>query len=634
MRFVPKCLESARAPVPVAGIVFFSFLFLFVWLRVDPVINYHYPGFYRYDSVEVYPAWFLTDTPAWPGKTVERLASLLTPAFAGNLGGAAVITLIAFLLCWSFGLVLSRNGAKYTHGLRYVPAAIMLLQYWYQFNPLPASIAFIIAFSFVWFYQVRSGPNPVRRCAIFVIFAIHVLAFAAKAYLVFSLLCIIHEFAVKRNKTVALAETAMAFLLPAVLCGLFFPHYAWTKALSFFLPLLPQSASFTALLPFLFWIVFPGIPIVALFDKRFVKTAAVFEWGKLRAVSSALHGMYRGMLPGLLLGLSTLLVIRYNHDPAVLARSNAAMNHAMLTQNWGRLLDEAKKIPVRSLDDPQIHLVDRALYHTGRLLTDLFRYPQSKNTLLLFPFSSSVNALAPVNRFGALVWGGRTFYELGSVNNAEHCALEALAEFYYPQGLQLLSMIYAVKGMPEAARTCLNALYKDPGYRRWAGRRLDLLEADPSLSQLPEVGDTRAILLKREFIQTGIPPLSALVRENPQNRMAFEYLIAWNLIQRSLDSLVNYIPAFRGMGYQNLPLLYEEALILYAALTEKKPDLNGYALSSEATASFETFYTIFYEKYRGRTDLAQDELARSSGDSFYFYYLYGFSGAMGSHEKK
>ena len=97
--------------------------------------------------------------------------------------------------------------------------------------------------------------------------------------------------------------------------------------------------------------------------------------------------------------------------------------------------------------------------------------------------------------------------------------------------------------------------------------------------------------------------------------MAFEYLIAWNLIQRSLDSLVNYIPAFRGMGYQNLPLLYEEALILYAA-------------------SFETFYTIFYEKYRGRTDLAQDELARSSGDSFYFYYLYGFSGAMGSHEKK
>jgi hypothetical protein len=629
-----RLLGRDLAPALVSGIVFYSFLFLFVWMWVNPVIDYSYPGFYRYDSIEVYPAWFLTGTPAWPGKAVDRLTSLLTPAFAGNPGGAAVITAIAFLLCWCFGLVLSRNGARNTRSLRYVPVAIMLLQYWYLFNPLPVSIALVIAFSFVWFYQVRSGQNPVRRSAIFVIFAVHVLVFAAKAFPCFALLCIMHEFGVRRNRTVAGAEVMISILLPPVLGVLFYPHYSFLKAYDFLFPLFPQSASFTGFLPFLFWASFPGIAVVALLDKWFDAAAAALRRGKLHAASPASHGMYQGALLSLLIGLSTVLVVRLNHDRFSLAHSNATMNHAMLTQNWGLLLDEARKIPPRYLDDPKVHLVDRALYHTGRLLTDLFTYPQNKNTLLLFPFGSAANPLAPVNRTGALVWGGWTFFELGLVNSAEHCALEALAPSYHPQGLQLLSMIYAVKGMPEAARTCLNALYRDPGYRRWAKGRLDSMETDPFLSGLPQVREARSLSLKSDFVQTGIPPLSTLVRENPQNRMAFEYLIGWYLIQRNLDSLVDYIGEFRELKYQTMPRLYEEALILYAALTGKKPDLAGYTLSTEAMESFERFYAVFYEKYKGRPDEALNELVTSCGNSYYFYYLYGFSGGTVSFGKK
>jgi hypothetical protein len=139
--------------------------------------------------------------------------------------------------------------------------------------------------------------------------------------------------------------------------------------------------------------------------------------------------------------------------------------------------------------------------------------------------------------------------------------------------------------------------------------------------------------LREEFIVNDGPPLAALVRENPRNRMAFEYLIASFLIRRELDSLAGYTAGLRALGYDKIPRLYEEALLLNSALTGKAFDLSGYAISGGTTASFEHFCSICYSKHKGNAGAARNDLAAAFGGSYFFYYLYGFSGTTVPNER-
>jgi hypothetical protein len=309
----------------------------------------------------------------------------------------------------------------------------------------------------------------------------------------------------------------------------------------------------------------------------------------------------------------------------VQARANVTINAAMRARNWDLLLDEAGRVPKRFLTTYQVHAIDRALYYKGRLLDDLFKVPQNQSALLLFPFSKSSDWPDRLQKF---IWGGQTWFELGMVNIAEHCGLEAVAQCYFPQGLQLLAKIYVVKDMPGAGRACLAALEKDAGYRAWARAFSDSLSADSSGVLIPELRYARAVELKSEFVLAGDPPLASLVRENPGNRMAFEYLVAWNLIERNVDSLVRYAGLLRELHYARIPLLMEQALLLSNAFQESRPELSGYSPSPEASASFSKFYEILYTKHGGMPDEAFNDLAASCGDSYFFYYTYGFSQAI------
>ena len=618
------------SPIVISDFILFPSFFLTVWRWVNPTINYYYPGFWRYVPVDGYTTWFLTDAPLGPGNFSYWLTSLLAPGFASPMVGAIVITAMAYILCWLTGQVLARFGVKILSGLKYVPAMIMFFQYVYLLNPLPISISVIIGLTALWLYQIAGSSSSRNRVIMFLVFAITVILVAVEAFFIFAFLCIIFESAVKRKYIVACIEAAAGACLPAAVTILFFPLYSVVDTYLLFFPILPKNLSFIGFLPFSFWIFFPCIGIIALFDKPMGNISGLLKRKKAGTAFFTKNRAYRGILLSVLIGLVTSGILRFIHDPFTLARPNAIMNYAMLSHNWDLLLDEAGKIPVRYLTDLKIHIINRALYHKGRLLEDLFMFPQNQNALLLFPFSGSTASLGPADRFWTLVWGSWTYFELGLINTAEHCALEALSQFYYPQGLQLLAMIYTIKDMPEASRTCLKALCKDRVYSKWAHDYLDVMETD----QVPEIKNLRSISLKEEFILTGIPPLATLVKENPQNRMAFEYLIASYLIRREIDSVNKYVSGLRELNYQKIPRLVQEALLLYAFLTEKSPELHGYTLSDEVMESFERFCAIFYSKHGGRTSDAWGDLSASFGDSYFFFYTYGFSNAMVIHGKK
>ena len=622
------------SPGVISDLILFISFFLAVWLWVHPAINFCYPGFWRYVPVEGYTAWFLTDAPLGPGKISYWLASLLAPALADPIAGTLVITVITVILCGLTGQALAGFGVRKLLALKYVPAMIVFFQFVYLLNPLPQSISIIIGLIALWLIQIAGSFGSKKRVLLFLGFAIIIIISAVEALLMFALLCILFESVVKRNYFVVCIEAAAIACLPAAITILFFPFSTIADTYARMFPIFPEYMSFIGLLPFSFRIFFPCIGIIAIIEKPLGTISNVFKRKKPGKPSATLIGAYRAILPGVLIILLTISIIRFNHEPFTLARPNAVMNYAMLSHKWDLLLDEAWKTPVRYLTNSKIHLVDRALYHKGRLLDDLFMFPQNQNALLLFPYSGSTTSLGPADRFWALFWGGWTYFELGLINTAEHCALEALSQIYYPQGLQLLAMIYAIKDMPEASRTCLKALRKDRAYRSWAANYLDAMEIDQKLSQYPEITSVRSVALKEEFILPDMSPLANLVKENPQNRMAFEYLIASYLIRRQIDSVNYYIGKLRELKYQKIPRLYEESILLSTFHTEKTPELYGYTLSNETMESFERFFAILYTKHGGRTEEAFNDLSASFGDSYFFYFVYGFSNARMMHGNK
>jgi len=621
---------NCSKPVIISDCILFFSLFLYTWLVVNPTCNYYYPGFWRHVPVDGYTTWFLTDTPPYPGKSSYWLISLLSSGFANALVGAAIVTVIAFILSQLSGLLLAIFGVKNGAGLKYVPAMILLFQFFYMVNSLPFAVSVIIGLTFALLYQSACRLKPPGRFILFAVFSVAVLTSAIEAFLIFSLLCVISEGFFRRNPVLAFIQASASACLPAGVTTLLFPLCTSAETYRLILPPLPASLSFIGVLPLVFWMLFPCMAAIPLVDKPL---GHILNRFKLNTVPSLRHDIYRGILLSVMIAFVTGITLRLVRDPLTLARPNAIMNSAMLSRNWDLLLDEAGKIPKRYLTDSKVHIVNRALYYKGRLLDDLFRFPQSRNALLLFPYSGSIKSLSPADRFWTTVWGSWTYYELGLVNVAEHCALEATSQFYYPEGLRLLALIYIIKDMPDAGRTCLTALCKDRVYRPWAETCLAALHSDPAMSNLPEVRTIRSNSLKEKAILSDMPPLAALIKENPYNRMAFEYLIASLLIRREIDSLDRLVPGLRTLKYDKIPKLFEESLLVYAFLTGRNPDLCGYAIRSETMASFDEFRAILYSKHGGRTRDAYKELVIRFGDSYFFYYLYGFSKAKVPDEK-
>jgi len=607
-----------------ADLIVFTALFLALRFLANSTLNYYYPGFWRSVPTEGYTSWFLSDVPIGPGKVSFWLASLLSPYFVDPTLGALVITVIAYILRILTKSIMKEFGIQKLLGFAYLPVLIMFFQFYYLINPLPQALAMIAALCALQLY--RSYGVKYRRqglrIPLFMALACLVLIIGGGPVLVFSALAVTYDGYVKRRVFVAAVNLIIAAMVPAIMTLLFYPLNSLSDTYGFFSPMFSLVPSIISVLPFVWWLFYMSFPIMALLEKPLAdfgyKLNKIY-FGTFLFSSSKAH---RGIFLGLIVCVSAFLIVRFDHEPLTQARSNAVLNLGIVQGAWSAVLEESKKIPRRYLTDPKIHVIDRALFHQGRLLEDLFAFPQNQNALLLFPYSGTARTLAPSDRFWTAVWAGHTYFEIGMVNTAEHCALETTSQFYYPEGLRLLSNIYAVKEMPEARLNCLRALRKDRGYREWADACLKAPKPDENSILEAETSLARSNAITERFMEPGRPPLSLLVKEHPQNRMAFEYLVASFLIGRQLDSVAAYTGELKELQYAKIPRLYEEALLLYSFLTEKTPELFGFTVSQESMESFERFCSILYTQHGGRADEALQDLSASFGNSYFFYYVY------------
>ena len=303
----------------------------------------------------------------------------------------------------------------------------------------------------------------------------------------------------------------------------------------------------------------------------------------------------------------------YDIQRKALFATDYYVNH----KNWDKVLQYAKK---HTNSYFTINAANQALYHKGELLQKLFEFPQNINSLML---TMPQLMHAHWNRFPV-------FMELGLMNLAEHELIESIEKFgEKPILLKNMAIVYLVKDDISAARIYLHKLTKTLFDSKWAKDYLEKIKIDPDLSSDQNIQKLRSLNLSQKdnypFVELDREKLlKGLLNNNSKNKMAFDYLICWYLLSKQIDKIAINYPMFQSMGYSELPLSCQQALMIYA---RKKSSLNvpKDIISPEAEKIFLGINRMLHE-YRGDKKRAMFKIATQYGSTFTFYFIYNMSG--------
>lgn len=290
-------------------------------------------------------------------------------------------------------------------------------------------------------------------------------------------------------------------------------------------------------------------------------------------------------------------------------------------------MEEALAALEKSQDDtdPARFLTLYALARTGRLLSEMFYYPQhaSSDALLL---RDTVWDTFPV----VAHWRSHLYLDLGRVNESQRWTHEAFTvEGETPRVLERMALVYLLNGNPEAASTFLRALEKVPFQAARARRYLTALEQDPSMQADPIVARIRPLMIQRDYIGTWTTEevLEQCLEANPSNRMAFEYLLAHYLLTFDTEGLARIAPRLKEF-YRELPAHVQEALLGYRNVTGSfPPGVEATQINRHIESRFQNFVYLWTRVEKGLPEDAWAVLAPSFGKTYWFFYIFGRTAA-------
>ncbi|MHC4722152.1 MAG: DUF6057 family protein, partial [Planctomycetota bacterium] len=126
-----------------------------------------------------------------------------------------------------------------------------------------------------------------------------------------------------------------------------------------------------------------------------------------------------------------------------------------------------------------------------------------------------------------------------------------------------------------------------------------------------------------------------LLEKNKLNRMAFEYLMAWYLLNGRLEDFTQNLNRLDDFGYTDIPRHYAEAVLLYTGITGRIVDLHGRKINVQTVSRFTDFMqrTQSYKYHLQNAfksasndsadydNLSDSYYLRDFQDTYYYYYL-------------
>ncbi len=621
-------------------LIFFLLCYLYLWVVVEPHLIYHGFGTIVPNIPLFSTGWqFLRDSLSVPGGLTVYAYGFLSQWYYYSWLGALLTVLVALCLCQ-----LSKQHYVYTGHpkstiLHYFPAIMVLLMYNQYSHPLAACLTSSIGLLF----SLSLERMPLRRASIrMVVFclmaAISYCLAGTGGILVFTLMTTVYLFFLRRDWLLAALTLPAAAAIIWALAEYVF-HMSPKQA---FLVLTPFCRELTANMKTL-----SKVSVVMLYAFVPVTVFLIYLWRMLfknnrdtcadnpnKIVSRKTRSASRSwgvflvyfkkfvvpVLPVTVMAIGLYFSFNKVHRQIVL------MNYLSRQGRWSEALELGNQLPKDIYNIYCNHDINRALYHAGRLPYNMLCFPQNPHALLLTheEEESSMTQLKMCD----------TFIELGNVDYAEKLA----SEFLVIKGesgivLEKLAWINIIKGQESTARIYLNALKKDLIYRNKAESMLSSLkngfEPDEDAyirrinSYIRTNGDAR---LYKESIEE---MLTGLLGHNPNNKMAFEYLMTCYLLAGQLDKITANIGRLDQLGYQDVPTLYEEAMLIYYGSRGQQLDLNELNIKRETLERYKRFVRLYNSMQAHDRQVVLRQLIREFGTSYFFYYKFTASRLTG-----
>jgi hypothetical protein len=615
------------------GLIFFALFYLYLWLGVDLRLMYHGAGVITNFPV-FYKGWaFFVTFLSHPGGPLEYLSAFLSQLFYYSWAGALVVTVQAWLLSVCIDYLLRAVSLPRIRWIRFIPPILLLVLYTRYAYHFPTILAFLTAMLLVCLYlKMTFSQTAILGCiGTFLSLSIILYYLAGGAFLLFAVVCAIYELLFRSRWKTGLFYLLSVAVIPYVVGLLIFGVSiidAYCNMLPFSWKILYYEArKREVIIVYLLYLILPLTLIVfgllQILGKRlhFVKNLTKKKHrNKLSKLLLKIFSRYRHS-PKLRWAIESLLLLVIAGSAVFFSRNDNLrtrfkVDYYAYHKMWPELLTSAQHNP----DNPFIaQAVNRALYHIGRLGYDMFSWPQHPDYLFLSD-----------KKYKWMGWQIFDVYlDLGLVNMAENAltnCLEGLGD--RPMVLQRLAFINMVKENYDSARIYLGALGKTLFDAGWANYYLARLKSDPNLSEDKEIQRLRSLRLEKDFGYTTVTVeklLLQLLEKNRQNRMAFEYLMAWYMLNKHLGKLVQNIERLKDLGYLKLPTHYEEASLIYVYGTGKPLNLGGYQPNPQLRQRIEDFSRLL-SSYGADKQAAFKELSKNFRNTYFFYYIYAPSG--------
>ena len=262
------------------------------------------------------------------------------------------------------------------------------------------------------------------------------------------------------------------------------------------------------------------------------------------------------------------------------------------TEQWDKIIEKAEKKPATT--PLSVSCVNLALSQKGVLADRLFEFYQNGGEGLFPTFTRDM--ISPVST-------AEIFFRLGMVNDAERYMFEAQEAIpNYRKSARLTRRIIEceiINGNYQVAAKLLRRLQKTLFYSNWANQMMALLGNEKAINRHPVYGKLRKYREKKQdflFSDREMDQMLGLLFLNDNhNRMAYEYLMCYELLQRDMEKFMQYYPLGRFVDYDHIPRSFQEILIGNWMKTHSDPRTIPYSVDAQNVNNTLNFIQLYMQ---------------------------------------
>lgn len=262
------------------------------------------------------------------------------------------------------------------------------------------------------------------------------------------------------------------------------------------------------------------------------------------------------------------------------------------TEQWDKIIEKAEKKPATT--PLSVSCVNLALSQKGMLADRLFEFYQNGGEGLFPTFTRDM--ISPVST-------AEIFFRLGMVNDAERYMFEAQEAIpNYRKSARLTRRIIEceiINGNYKVAAKLLRRLQKTLFYSNWANQTMALLGNEKAINRHPVYGKLRKYREKKQdflFSDREMDQMLGLLFLNDNhNKMAYEYLVCYELLQRDMEKFMQYYPLGKFVDYDHIPRSFQEILIGNWMKTHSDPRTIPYSVDAQNVNNTLNFIQLYMQ---------------------------------------